>query len=202
MSRIAADLLALGYVEHRPGTSRLRLAWELYTWSAQVTQARLASSGQDVLDRLSAACRESAFLVVRQGADAVTVAESIAPAAVQVVSWVGRSYPIARSDAGPMLLADLDPAEVDELLRDVPSGPAGLEGLVAEARAAGVSVLDEQTEPETASAAAPVRDFRRRQVAVVVVSAPAARLRPRMQAVAKLVLSAARELSERLGLTE
>lgn len=207
--RVVRDLLELGLIEHEAGTRQLRLGWGLYVMAARVAQQRLANWSQPVLDRLAARCRESAYVVVRQGADAVTVAEATPAMAVQVVSWVGRSFPVARSDAGPVLLQELASEELHELLghgplpstgaRRAPRSVGGLERLIADARAQGVSVLDEQTEAGVLSAAAPAWDFRGRLVAAVVVSCPAERVRGRMRAVAAEVVVAARELSEGLG---
>lgn len=207
--RIVGDLLALGLVEYQPGTSRLRLGWSLYTYAARITQARLATSSQQVLTRLAQTCCESAWLVVRQGADAVTVAEATPSTLVQTFSWVGRSFPIVRSDAGPMLIADLADDDLDELLGDAPLPPTsarraprslrGVKRLVASARSAGFSILDEQAEPGLTSVATPVCDFRGRLVAAVVVTGPAERIRPQLVEVTNAARAAAAELSGTLG---
>lgn len=207
--RIVSDLLALGLVQYHPGTRRLRLGWVLYTYAARITQTRLATSSQQILDRLAQTCRESAWLVVRQGADAVTVAEATPPTSVQTISWVGRSFPVVRSDAGPMLIADLAEGDLHELLGDAPlprtsarrapRSVRGVKRLVATARSAGFSILDEQAEPGLTSVAAPVRDFRGRLVAAVVVAGPAERVRPALTETTDAALAAAAELSETLG---
>ncbi len=207
--RIVTDLRALGLVEYHPGTRRLRLAWTLYSLAARITHTRLARSSERVLKQLSQDCRESAWLVVRQGADAVTVAEATPPTLVQTVSWVGRGFPIVRSDAGPVLLGEMADDDVDELLGDAPlpatsarRAPRSMRGvkkLVATARSAGFSILDEQTEPGLTSVAAPVRDFRGRLVAAVVVTGPAERVRPRLSEITDATLAAATELSGTLG---
>jgi IclR family transcriptional regulator, KDG regulon repressor len=207
--RVIDDLVELGLVERHPGSNRLRLAWSLYAHTARITQTRLASSGQQVLERLATACGESAWLVVRQGADAVTVAEAIPPTSVLTVSWVGRSFPIARSDAGAMLMVDLSGPDLDELLGDAPlprsrapRAPRSIRGvkrLIADAKAADYSVIDEQTEPGLASVAAPVRDFRSRLVAAVVVTGPASRIRSRLPDTIDATVGAAADLSAELG---
>lgn len=207
--RIVDDLRELGLVEHHPNSPGLRLAWELYAYAARITQSRLATSSRQALDRLARDCRESAWLVVRQGADAVTVAEANPPSSVQTISWAGRSFPIVRSDAGPMLMADLGDDDLDELLGDAPLPPSaarraprslrGIKRMVAAARADGFSIVDEQTEPGLTSVATPVRDFRSRIVAAVVVTGPAQRVRPRLAEITRAALETASELSETLG---
>jgi DNA-binding IclR family transcriptional regulator len=207
--RVVADLVALGLLEHERATGRLRLGWKLYVAAASITSARLATRAQPILDALAASSREAAYLVVRQGADAVTLAESTSGMAVQVVSWVGRSFPVVRSDAGPILLQDLTQREIHELVggdalprshaRNAPRDIGGLLALIEAARRDQVSLLDEQAEVEVSSAAAAVRDFREQLLGALVVSGPAQRAHARLPELARLVQDAARELSGALG---
>lgn len=209
VTRVVGDLVELGFVERQVGTRRLRLGWRLYVAAQQVADKRLARLGQPVLERLAERTSESAYVCVLHGAESVTLAEASPQQALQVVSWVGRSYPVARSDAGPALMLDLTLAEFAALLGRGPlpesraaRAPETLDGLwtlVDEARRRGISLLDEQADEHVASVAAPVRGMRGRVVAAVVVTGPAVRVRNRFDALADDVLAAARELSHSVG---
>ena len=208
VSRIAADLVALRLLDREPRSRRLRLSWLLYTHAARVAEQRLVRRSGRLLQGLAEATGESAYAVVRSGTDAVTIAEASPPQAVVVASWVGRSWPVARSDAGPMLLAELRPAEIRKLLGErlppsraanAPRSVKDLLALVDAARDAGVSVLDEQADRDVASVAAPVRDHRGRMVAVIVLTGPSLRMRPRLEDLAERIAIAAATLSSELG---
>jgi DNA-binding IclR family transcriptional regulator len=168
VNRLLLDLAGLGLVERDPSTRRVRLDWTWYVVAVRVGQHRLLRQGQGVIDHLSAEVGETAYLVVREGRSAVTRAESIpVHRSIQAASWVGRSWPIARSDAGPSLLIDVDPAELPVALgrgsltrggaaTNAPRTFPGFAALIDEARRRGYSALDEQTEAGVASVAAPV----------------------------------------------
>lgn len=208
-ARVVEDLLALDLVERDTTTRRLRLGWGLYAAAARVVEGRLAGRGQPVLDRLARGSGESAYLVVRHGTQSVTLAEAVPDKAVQGVSWVGRSVPVVRGDAGPVLLSDLDPVAIRELIgpeplppapgRRAPKTTAGVLRLVARARGDGYGVLDEHVEPAAASISAPVHDFRGRLAGAVVVVGPSSRVRNQEAAIRDAVLLGARQLTESLG---
>lgn len=211
VNRLLLDLAGLGLVARDPRTRRARLDWAWYVLAVRVGQHRVVRHGQRLLDQLSAEAGETAYLVVREGRNAVTRAESIPlHRSIQVASWVGRSWPIARSDAGPSLLIDVAPADLPLALGrgvltrggaavNAPRTVAGFATLVDEVRRRGHSALDEQTEAGVASVAAPVRDCTGRVVAALVVSGPSQRMRPRLELLGDRVERAAAALGAALG---
>jgi IclR family transcriptional regulator, pca regulon regulatory protein len=208
VARIAADMVELGFVETDSRTRRMRLSWRLFVNAARIGQGRLVRRGEPLLRELSDALGESAYVVVRFGTQAVTVAEATPPGLVVVASWVGRSWPVGRSDAGPVLLSELTPDEIRALIGDelpptraanAPHRIGGLLELVEVARRTGVSILDEQADEDVASVAAPVLDHRERLVAGIVVSGPSVRFRLRLEDAARVVAEAAATLSAELG---
>lgn len=208
VARIVRDLLLLGLAERDPGSRRVRLSWRIYATAVGLTDRRLVSLGNPLLREVARETGLNAYVVVRHGAHATTVAEASPPSGVQVVSWVGRNWPIARSDACAVLLSDLDDETIEELVRptleqvsarEATAAVTALRRRVLEARRTGISLLDEQAEKEVASAAAPVFDHRRSLCAAVVVTGPARQIRSRLPALGELVHDAAVELSARLG---
>lgn len=208
VTRAAADLVDLGLVDREPATRRLKLGWGLHALAAGVVRERLVHRSGSLLRALTDATGESSYTVVRVGTEAVSVAEAAPSQAVVVASWVGRSWPVARSDAGPMLLTALTHDGIRALLGDrlpetqaarAPDTLDGLLTLVAEAAETGVSLLDEQADAEIASAAAPVHDNQGKLVATIVVTGPALRMRPRLAEIGMHVLATATQLSRDLG---
>ncbi len=208
VSRVASDLVELGLADRGSESRKLRLSWLLYAHAARIGRERLLRRAGPVLRQLADATGESAYAVVRLRADAVTLAEATPANAVVVASWVGRSAPVARSDAGPVLLAALSAEEIRTLLGDTlpptaaahaPQSLDHLLELVEAARDTGVSVLDEQAEQDTASAAAPVRDHGGATVAALVITGPSGRTRDRLDELAGQVTAVAAELSRELG---
>lgn len=208
VTRIAADLVDLGLVDRSPATRRLKLGWGLHTLVTGISNERLRRRSHTLLRELADATGETAYTVIRIGTDAVSVAEAVPAQAVAVVSWVGRSWPVARSDAGPTLLSAFTHDGIRALLggrlpeTEAARAPTEMEGLLAlvdEAAANGVSLLDEQADVEIASAAAPVYDHQSRLVASVVVTGPSARVRPRLAEFGEHVVGTAARLSRDLG---
>ncbi len=210
VSRVVDDLCELGLVERRDDR-HLQLSWGFFATAARLVERRLVDRGQPLLDRLAAEHDESAYLVRRHGSQSITVAEAVPGVSVRSVSWLGRSQPVVRGDAGPVLLMDLSAAELRRLVGAQPLPPAiggrtlrdlaELEAQIELARSNGVCVLDEQVEAGVASIGAPVRDFQGRLAGAIVVVGPAPRLMSRSAELVAAVVSAAAELSVLLGHT-
>lgn len=210
VSRIVEDLCELGLVE-RGDDRHLQLSWGFFATAARLVERRLVDRGQPLLDRIAAEHQESAYLVRRHGTQSITAAEAVPGVAVRSVSWLGRSQPVVRGDAGPVLLMDLGPAELRRLIGPGPLPAAvgdralrslgELEEQIELVRREGVCVLDEQVEVGVASVGAPVRDFQGRLAGAIVVVGPAARVMGRVDALIGAVVAAATELSLLLGHT-
>jgi DNA-binding IclR family transcriptional regulator len=209
VARVVDDLVELGLVERDPVDRSLHLGWGLYTAVAQVVERRIITRGQPLLDQLALACGESAYLVRRRGGQSVTLAEAMPHVSVRGVSWLGRSVPVTRGDAGPVLAMDLSSAELRDVLGPGPlpatSGARAprtreaFEREIATARANGVCLLVEQTEAGVASVGAPVRDFRSRLAGAIVVVGPSDRVESKSAPIIAAVRAAASQLSIDLG---
>ncbi|MEY4175030.1 MAG: hypothetical protein RI900_2195 [Actinomycetota bacterium] len=209
VNRVAADLLELGLVERGPDGRSLRLGWGLYASAVQLVDRRIVSRGQPILDRLALRTGESTYLVRRQASHSITAAEAMPHTSVRGISWLGRSLPVVRGDAGPVLLMDLSRAELRTLLgtgplpastgRNAPMTLAEFEREIEKVRATGSSVLLDQVEAGVSSVGAPVRDFRRRLVGAVVLVGPTARVEQSVETLVDAVRAAADELSAALG---
>lgn len=68
--------------------------------------ARLSAAAQPGLERLAKITEESAYLAVRDGTEAVYIANVESPRAIRHVGWVGRSVPLRGTAVGEALLSD------------------------------------------------------------------------------------------------
>ena len=68
--------------------------------------ARLTTAAQPGLERLAEVTEESAYLAVRDGAEAVYIATVESRRAIRHVGWVGKSVPIEGTAVGEALMAE------------------------------------------------------------------------------------------------
>jgi IclR family transcriptional regulator, KDG regulon repressor len=208
VSRTLAVLAEHGFVDRDPETRTYRLGWRLFSLAAFAGDRLLLEAAEPVLERLVGELGETVHLSVLRGSSVLTVATKLSPRSVRAAGWVGRVVPAYCTSSGRALLLDHTPEQLAERLGGVrlrplgPATPATLEALaarVADARALGVAVVEDEFEPGLSSVGAPVRDFRGLIVAAINVSAPRYRLADRLAPAAEAVSDAATELSRRLG---
>ncbi|MEY4339373.1 MAG: hypothetical protein RLZ14_1223 [Actinomycetota bacterium] len=209
VNRVVDDLCDLGLVERGADGRSLRLGWGLFAAAAQLVERRVVSRGQPLLERLALHTGESAYLVRRQASQSFTLVEAMPRSSVRGISWLGRSLPVVRGDAGPVLLMDHTSAELKALVgsgplpastgRNAPLTLADVEREIDRVRADGVCVLIDQVEAGVSSVGAPVRDFRARLVGAVVVVGPSGRVEASRNSLVDAVRSTAAELSAALG---
>ena len=208
VSRALRGLAESGFVDRDSSTLHYRLGWRFFTLAARAGEQRLLNVAPPLLERLVKSLGETAHLSVLQGTEVLTILSESPPHAVKAVGWAGRTVPVYCTSSGRALLFDHEHEALGELLSGIEFRELGpntvadvgelYERLVA-ARARGYAVVDEEFEFGLVGAAAPVRDFRGRIVAVLNVSAPKFRFGERLEAAGREVKRAADELSALLG---
>lgn len=180
--RLLLTLEHLGYVRGRdgwfsltPAVLRLGLVYTGALGLWDVARPHL----EDLVRRTG----ESSSLAQLDGADMVYVGRVAVPRILSLAVRVGTVLPAAATSMGKVLLAALPPDELSEVLarpsrstvvpRHAPTGPA-LDAALAEVRARGYAVSDEELTLGVRSVAAPVRDGAGRVVAAVNVTVHAA----------------------------
>jgi IclR family pca regulon transcriptional regulator len=135
------------------------------------------------LDRVAQAVHESASAAVLDGDDIVYVARVESRKIMRVQITVGTRFPAYVTSMGRVLLAGLETADAERILRSsdrralTPHTTTVVAELVAElsrVREAGYSLVDQELEMGLRSLAAPVRDGSGRVVAAINVSTTAA----------------------------
>ena len=180
--RILLTLDELGYVRSDGGSFSLT-ARVLDLGMAYVSASSIWEIARPHLTELSVRTGESCSLAQLDGSDVVYVARVAVPKLVTLSVSIGTRFPAPVTSLGKVLLAALDPAELDRVLA-LPSRSAVVTASrperdeilasLREVRAAGWAVTDQQLGPAIRSVAAPVRDGSGRVVAAVNVNAHAA----------------------------
>lgn len=180
--RILITLAELGYV--RGGEHGFALTPRVLDLGmAYISSNNLWELAEPHLRELSRSTGESCSLAQLEGSDIVYVARAAVPKLVALAVNIGTRFPAAQTSLGKVLLAALEPAELDRVL-DRPSA-AGLEprwrperteldAVLRDVRAKGWAVTDQDLALGIRSIAAPVRNGRGETVAAVNVNAHAA----------------------------
>ncbi|AJE81431.1 MULTISPECIES: IclR family transcriptional regulator [Streptomyces] len=208
VSRALKTLDAEGFVERDRESMLYRLSWRVFTMAANAGHPRLLAVAPPVLRRLVGVLGERVHLTVLSSDGVLTVLSQGPARTVQAAGWVGRVTPLHTTSSGRALLFDHGDEEVAELLAGSrfasagPGAPTGAEEFLArlaEARTAGYALAREEFEAGLVGAAAPVRDFRGQVMAALNVSAPAGRMGRDLDAAGRVVMSAARQLSQSMA---
>jgi IclR family transcriptional regulator, KDG regulon repressor len=197
VSRTLAALAEYGLVDRDPDTRAYRLGWRIYAMAQMAGSRRLLDSARPLLAGLVARFGEGAHLSVLQGGEVVTVLSEQSPHAVRAVNWIGRSTPADRTSAGKALLLDRTAEELEALFDG--DTASRLAAAIADARARGYAIADEEMDAGLTAAAAPVRDGHERIVAAINVSGPSFRVRSRLAEIGAGAAAAAAELSAALS---
>src|SRR5262249_32264481 len=115
-SRLAATLLARGFIERTERTKLFRLGPEVGRPGLPALGRRdLITLARDVMERLAAQTRETVNLAVLDGEEVVNIAQADGPHIVGVGNWTGLRTPLHCTSNGKVLLAFSD--------RAMPRGP-------------------------------------------------------------------------------
>lgn len=209
VSRAMTRLADVGLVARDGPARSYRLGPGLFGLAARVIDGRLLGAAAEPMRRLSADLDETVNLCVLRGDDVVTLRTESPAHRFRAAGWIGVPVPAPCTSAGRSLLMDLPDAE---LLRRFeghafPSrGPrsrvrtaADLVAVIAGVRAAGYARVDEEFEPGVAGVSAPIRNVRGIVVAALNVSAPADRLRERLDEAGLDARARADEVSAAMG---
>jgi IclR family pca regulon transcriptional regulator len=180
--RILLTLEELGYARSGPGGFRLTPR-VLELGMVYVQSLGLWDVARPHLERLVARTGESSSIAQLDGSDIVYTARVAVPKIIALRVEIGTRFPAPSTSLGKVLLAGLEPAELDAALaepsrsgvtaRHLPDR-AELDGLLRDVRAKGWALTDEALAPGIRSVAAPLRDGTGRVIAAMNVTVHAA----------------------------
>jgi DNA-binding IclR family transcriptional regulator len=209
VSRLLTSLRREGLVEENMVTRKYRLGMALVTLGGLVLQRLdLTQAARPLMHELCSATQETVILAIKDGCEAVNVAQVPSPQIVKHIEWIGRRTPLHCTAVGKVLLAYAPAAEREAIIKAglagytsrTLTGPDALCQELGWVREHGYAVGQEEFETGLNSVAAPVRDHTGDLVASISVSGPAFRMASeRLPSIAEQAQGSARALSEQLG---
>jgi len=197
-------------VEKNSKTGTYSLGLKLFELGVKaVPNVNLREHARAHLERLVFETGETAHLCVLVENEILYLDKVESPKTIRIASSVGGRNPAFCSAVGKVLLAAMSEQELDSLLRrhklvaytrHTIVTPAHFKAVLQEVREKGYAVDNEEREEGLRCIAAPIRDHTGEIVAGMSVAGPAFRLSSTQDSVlAKLVMTIAAELSEKLG---
>ncbi|MCU4653709.1 IclR family transcriptional regulator [Roseibacterium sp. SDUM158016] len=208
--RILVTLEARGLVEFDAGPQLWHIGPRAFLIGARyLRRTSLVERARPVLRRLMEATGETANLGIARGADVLFVSQVETHASIRAFFPPGTLSPMHASGIGKALLAELPAGRRAQLMATRPlerftsrtlTDSEALAGDLAETRARGYAIDDEEKTEGMRCIAAPVFDLHGEAVAGLSVSGPSGRVSPdRVPRLAQAVMDAARELSAAMG---
>ncbi|MBV9279957.1 MAG: IclR family transcriptional regulator [Chloroflexi bacterium] len=208
VSRLLSSLVGGGLIDYNQATGRYRLGVGLVRLASLVTdRLDLRSTARPHLQALVDGTRETAYLSIFGGDQALTIDFIPSPRAVVSLVQLGRPSPVHCTAVGKLLLAHQPEAVQRRALagplhRFTPRtivGPEALRLELERIRADGYAAAEEEREPELNAIAAPIFGPRCEAVAALGVQGPAYRFdRPAMMRALGLLRLEAEALSRKL----
>jgi DNA-binding IclR family transcriptional regulator len=188
---------------YRLGTRLIELG------ESAIARLRLSDHAHAFLRDLANATGEGAHVTILSGTEMLSIAHVEGRWSLQSLARTGQRTQIHNTAAGKAVLAFLSDEACDELIARLPFTrntkrtivkPSAFKMELMRVREAGYAVDDEEFEEGLRCVGAPVFDHRGHVVASISMAGPVFRLRKdRLPEVARLVMAAARGLSEDLG---
>jgi len=198
------------FVQRDPTTGKYRLGIKLFELGSLVQNLlELRKVARPHLERLQEQCRETIHLAVLDEGQVLYIDKLESPRPVQMYSRVGRRAPAHCTGLGKVLLASLQPEEVDAIIarnglkrytENTITDPRKLHDHLALVRQRGYAMDKGEHEELIRCAAAPIHDHTGKVVAAVSITTIGVRFDPRrMDELARLVCETATQISYDLG---
>lgn len=207
--RILTVFRANGFVELDPASHRYRLGPQvLILGLTYLDRIDLRALGRETLSQLVAQTNETATMSVRVSWSRVYIEQVTPRRDVKMSVELGRMFPLHAGASSKALLAFLPTAEQEEYLTSqhlvaltgrTITDPDRLRQELRSVRSKGYAVSFGERDASAGSVAAPVFGYDGNLVGVLSVSGPVERFSNEMEQAAKTLVTASRELSQRLG---
>jgi DNA-binding IclR family transcriptional regulator len=208
--RMSVVLERHGYIERDDTSGNYRLGRKLCELGMRAAAlVDIAVAARPLLQQLVTATGETAHVAVLRGGQVVSLAYVETTWQVRSPATVGCRSAAYTTASGKAILAFSPSWTVDHYLsttaltaftRNTITTSARFRAALEEVRERGYAMDDEEFEEGLRCVAAPVRDYSGQVIASIGIAGPASRLTPqRMEKVSGHVITAATQLSERLG---
>ena len=210
VSRTMATLASEGFVYKNPETNKYRLGFSILTLSG------IVNSNMDVyresiteLNKLVESTGETSHISVMDSLDVMYIHKVECNHPVRVLTHVGRRNPLYCTSSGKILLAyskeenlleRIVNQELKRFTKNTITNPKQLRNHLEEVRKNGYAYTVEEYTEGVSSIAAPVYDYLGNVIAAVAIVGPKQRIQPqKVNSLSKKVISAANEISYRMG---
>ena len=210
--RLATTLIEARLLEQNPQTCKYRLGLAVFELGACVASQMDVSKVSVVhLEELMERTGETVHLAIVDENEVLYINKIESRQTIRMYSRVGRRGPVYCTGVGKVLLAFQSPERIEEVIATglVPHtehtivDPDKLKACLAEIRANGYGIDDEEIEVGLRCIAAPIRDHSGRVIASISVAGPSQRLpKERLIGFAPDIISTADTISQRLGYRE
>lgn len=210
MYRVLSTLAARGFVETDPQTQEWHIGPTSFRLgSAFLRRSSVVERARPVMRTLMEATGETANLGIEKDGRVMFISQVETHESIRAFFPPGTLSQMHASGIGKALLSQFSERKLNQFIREQKltvytdktlTDPEALRADMAQARANGFAVDDEEKNPGMRCVAAPIVNFYGEAVAGISVSGPSNRLTPdRIPEIARLVRSAAEELSRGLG---
>ena len=208
--RMLKSLRQAQVVEQDPYSHRYRLGWRVQVLAAGAGDQVLVGASRPILQALVARTGEVALLTVQEANRCLTVMREESQNSLRRGGWIGQRSAMHYTATGRALMFDADDELVKALTADEfrahsrsgPNAPRDLDELLERLRGErkqGYSIASEEVEAGMTSVSVPVRNGQGHLLAVLNVSGPTPRMIDRVDAMARLLMSASAAITKALG---
>lgn len=212
--RLLATLELRGYIEQDKQTGNYKLGVKVLELGQQfVKHLGLLRQAHPVMREVLSKCNENIYISVLRGSNCVYIDGVEGNQVVKVTSRIGHRLPVYATASGKVLIAWESEDDIlkilptEELKKYTPNTLPNRSTLIEqlkEVREKGYAVDLEELDLGVRCIAAPIRDYTRKIVGAISISAPSIRMDDEKLYgyFANLVIEGAKEISHRLGFIE
>ena len=207
--RLVATLVEVGWLDRNPATDKYRLGLKLFELgSAVAARLEVRENALPYMQALMEQSGETVHLAILDDDEMVYVAKVESLHAIRLFSQIGQHGPVHCTGVGKVLLAHADPALLEQVIAaglpaytiNTLTDPDALRAQLAQVRARGYALNQEESEYGLVSAAAPVFDHTGAVVAGLSAAGPTLRMTPdKLPGLIEQVVETAAQVSRRMG---
>ncbi|MEH6941310.1 IclR family transcriptional regulator [Bacillus sp. JJ722] len=209
VSRTMATLASEGFVYKDPESKKYRLGLSLLSLGGIVnSQMDIYRESQPILNKLVQELGETAHISVLDNNDVIYLHKVECNHPVKVLTHIGKRNPPYSTSSGKTLLAYSNPKVMDEVIekglqkftKNTITDPLQLINHLEQIRKNGYACSFEEFNVGVNSIAAPIFNYEGKIIASLAIVGPKQRIQPhKVQGYSKKVISAANEISSRMG---
>ncbi len=209
VSRTMATLASEGFVYKDPDTKKYRLGYSILSLSGIITSNMdVYRESQPVLNRLVKETGETAHISILDSTDVIYIQKVECNHPVRFLTHVGKRNPTYCTSSGKVLLAYSDESLAERVIENglhaytanTITNPDELRAHLKKVRDQGFACSIEEILEGVNSIAAPIFDYTGKVIAALTVVGPKQRIQQQnIRPLAKKVISASMEISDRMG---